>query len=1021
MSLSVVTTAEGLCEGLNPNQIQAVMAPLDAAVQVMAGAGTGKTELITRRFAKLTLDLMALEQPNPTERLWVCTFTQRAAEEMKQRIARYMAQSIGASLSSRPWIGTFHSLCHRMISQHPEELQHLAGFSLLSDLEMEVLREQLVLSLLSGIPAEWDAVVTAYGLPPLSPLLAAENLLSLDFGGYERLFLEIVFTVLPRIKAAGFTPQGFYQAAMQQTHQLTDLIMGIPVSDGVGGEIWVDHDAYARGWRKHLDGICCSRFSFYPTEWEMEIHAQKALSQQKPVPSMGQLLKENLKPLYKADCFVSYNGRKKNNPFSPALQDFSPLKNAVAIEKQLIAMVSGIYALYQHTLRTDKICDYDDLIQETLSLLKTFPAIREAYHRQFAHLMVDEFQDSNGAQLQLIQLLYGQDRPRMTVVGDKKQSIYGFRYAEPENLAVLFDGLSACQRIPLEINYRSQSPILAMANRITEMMALDPPEPLVAGLASSAETSDALTWFCVTDATSVGEAKAMEVQWIAQTIAELLHQDAVQPREIAVLVQSHQKGLQVEAALDALGIPSIKQRNLGFFTSPCIRRAMALLELAENPYQDFALVTLLQETMSHRQLYLLAQHREHIRAAMGLETLSYFEAMAAILQQPEAAHPELAALQSFFYTVVSTLEQCAQRATMLRPSLLLAWLLKSFPVLPDDVGDSLTHRKATKQLRLLKNILAHWDTRTPQGTTLAEALALLRRYREQNDLEMPMAEDAFTENAVRILTVHGAKGLEFPIVFLAGVDIHRKNRTEGLLTFDPQYPGKLGFGLILNRLDGEKTLKKLVYDTVWQIPRNQQEALRLLYVGVTRAKHKLYVSSWPQSFPYLNPAFFADVSIQHLSSETVAWRTPQESQVLAQAFQSQYSATDISESLPWEMVRPFSASLPKPLSSKPSAAPVAVSVTTLQQFLQCPAKGMLHYLYGLGSQSGKDAAAPMPLAWVCVSQAYGAKASSQPGDRWQSVAEAFLELLENGPLFPKPEGDPPCHDCTYQALCPHAP
>lgn len=868
-----------LYDDLNPEQVEAVTAPIEGALQIMAGAGTGKTELITRRFAKLVLDLRSRfdDDRDVTQHLWVSTFTEKAAQEMKSRIAEYLMQKTGIPLNSRAWIGTFHSLCHRLLQQNRDK-QAFSGFLLLSDVELELLREELLATLLDGIPhEELEKMVQAQSLPISPNCLTLESLLKLDFVDYRHLFEEILLQVIPRIKASGLQPQDFYYQAMQQTKEYANLIASLPVSDPYSKELWTDHSEYAQQWCQHLDPIRHSRFSFFPTDWDIELAAQKAIARQKDCPDASKILIERLKPFYKANCFVAFNGRRKSNPFSPATSDLSSLQQAVALEKTLIEMVTATYLLYQQALQHRQAMDYDDLIQESNRLLSEFPSVRDRYQAHFAHFMVDEFQDSNGGQLQLIQLLNHRENPCITAVGDRKQSIYGFRFAEPENLQLLFKGLSRYHSVNLQTNYRSERPILEIANRITEMMLLEQKETLLP--APNRQLEEPVQWLYLDKAQSIGEARAQESRWIAETIAKLVMNESWRPGEIAVLVRDHGKALQIEEALESLGIPAVRQRNLGFFRNPIIQQAVALLEIAQNPDEDFALINLLQRKLTHRELYLLARQRQMWREQGLLQNPSYFETLCGLMKNPEAAPQELAPLLSLFRFLIGFIQEAQEKKRRLTPDHFFDWMLQAFPLISPEEACTSTGQKALKQLELLKRMMYYWSWRISlKAPTLESLLELIKRYQVKNELELPLAEEEqpFFEEAVRILTVHGAKGLQFPVVFVAGADNYRKSRYEGLLTIDPQYPGKMGVGLMLNRFQEEKTLKKLVYDVVWKIPRSQEEELRLFYVAVTRAKNRLFLSSWPKSFPYMNPAFFADPALQRLSPDMISWKSTEE-------------------------------------------------------------------------------------------------------------------------------------------------
>ncbi len=1007
---------------LNPEQQAAVMAPIDTALQVMAGAGTGKTELINRRFAKLILDLLEEENENPnqiTERIWVSTFTEKAAAELKDRISSYLGQAVRLPLSGKAWIGTFHSLCRRLLQQHADKAPHLADFTLLTDIELELLRERLVNTLLEGPPENLPHVLRAENLGVSPDCLSLENLLHLDFMEYETLFYHLVFEVIPQIKAAGLSPHAFYEQSLEQAERFAELIRTMPMTEPHTGTIIADHDGYARQWLSHLTPVSHHRFSFYPTDWEVEIAAEKALQKGKESPAPQKLLIERLKPLYQTKVFVTHDGRKKKEPFSSPSSDLSSLDNALVVERRLIEVTSAVYALYQQLLRQENAFDFDDLIQETVSLLSRHPGVQAHYQSHFAHFMVDEFQDSNGAQLKLMQLLSGTEQPPLTAVGDKKQSIYGFRFAEPENLQLLFEGVANEQRITLHQNYRSTDNILALANRITQMMDLPDDESLRAAKDGAYENTHRPVWLHLDQTTSVAEAKTTETRWIVETIARLLEEGTYTPADIAILVRDHKKAQRLENALDALGIPALKQRNLGFFDCPYIRQAVALLELAEEPSNDLAMTAILQTRLNHRELYLLARQRDDFRQQQASHTLGLYDTMMVLNSNPDTVPPELQPLLPALSALAETLTLFYEKSKQVSPENLFSLILRAFPLVSPQGQETPAGRKATKDLNLLKKMLYHWTERARKPLSLSDILSLLKRQQDRNDLELPLEDETFAESAVRLVTVHGSKGIEYPVVFLAGIDSYRRSRYDGEITVDPQYAGKLGTGLFLNKFQGEKTLKKIIYDTVWKLPRHHEEELRLFYVAMTRAKDRLYISSWPKSFPYQNPVFFRDLPFDSLSENDLIWLEESRATHLAATFRQRYRSA---QPLPDAFTFPdFNLTLAPP--TRPlSAVPFAV----LDAYQQCPTQGILRYRYPMLASKLERSPEPnkieetLQLNFLTNEANFPSQSTHSIANQKTDYNKLLCDFRRDAALYPalpKPTTDVPCDSCDYQSLC----
>jgi ATP-dependent exoDNAse (exonuclease V) beta subunit len=178
-------------------------------------------------------------------------------------------------------------------------------------------------------------------------------------------------------------------------------------------------------------------------------------------------------------------------------------------------------------------------------------------------------------------------------------------------------------------------------------------------------------------------------------------------------------------------------------------------------------------------------------------------------------------------------------------------------------------QEARMSLRTFKNLLYKISIESMLQPTLTEVLTTIAQYQEDPNLELPVVEENLLEDAVQIMTVHASKGLERPIVFVAYAETDRASNTEdALLIFDPQYDGKPGFGLILGKdwlQDGEDTLKKQVYHTVWRKPREENEKKRLFYVALTRAQERLYVIRARQSAHWSAPEHFQNQDLLPLN------------------------------------------------------------------------------------------------------------------------------------------------------------
>jgi ATP-dependent helicase/nuclease subunit A len=712
-------------EGLNPAQLQAVTA--EGSVRVLAGAGTGKTEVIARRFAQLS-------QHMPAENILVLTFTDKAAEEMRARIAERLPE-----LPEDAWIHTFHGFARRWLSEQPD----VPEFKVLDPLGQRLLMNQLMHGLRDDAFQNVADALADHGLGHLSPdLLSVRRLTALPMDALSELLNALPF-VMNQIQAAGYTPRAFYDAAMAQTNGWTRALLDLPAVEAPGEEV-------VAAWIQHL------------SPW-----ADPGLQ---PDPLLtGSKAFKPLNALYRSGLFAQYD-RKRKLYAPPHEADFTALQADVALETQFIEVIATFCALYRWQLKQAGCLDFDGLIDAVLTRLDQQPETR------FYAVIVDEFQDSNGSQLRLLQHLA---RPGgLTVVGDAKQSIYSFRFAQPENLDEALQGHSPTL-VSLTENYRCASAVLTAANRVAQAVSTDPPLKAVRNVAGHV--------VCHTfEEEAIGDARDLEVAWIADEIQRLHTEDAIAFGEMAVLTLNHDKVDALHEALLARNIPAVRRKHQTFFQAPDVKDALAALSLLANPQDALA---------------------------------------ACRVKQSEGTSP--AAMKVLFES--GTLP-----------------LLPTLPArgpLVDRFVEAFRRLFGTRDNVYLTRFTELLEHIAPQvEDDPLRALDIVALFEADSRLELPVDEPPPPADAVQLMTVHAAKGLEFPVVFVAWAETDRAGRTPSGFVFDPQTADKPGFGLILGRRNGQTCLKKSVYWDVWLKPRKQAEQQRLFYVAVTRARNVLYLT-----------------------------------------------------------------------------------------------------------------------------------------------------------------------------------
>lgn len=830
MSIRLQSDYAAVLAGLNPEQAKAVSAPRTQAVRVMAGAGTGKTELISRRFVKLVKDMAADNIPRPQDRILVVTFTEDAANDMHRRIHGRLLALGEEGIGPQAWVSTFHSFAGRLLRAHSLEVGLAPGFDVLNTMSQNLLFNRLMKEIKNGEHADTGRVVKEYDLDIPPDVLSLDHLTRIreafDLDGMDDLLeTDRVLDLIRQVKTTGLSPAEFLEKATDQTRHFTERLKTMPVNPDPGGDKRVSVQGYIDDWRDALK-------SWADPDWNP---LAEVLSKN-PEATPGKMLDavKSLKNLYLAPKTFEPLG-------SP---DFAELDRVTDLECAMIRVIAAIYALYQDTLLSRNSCDFDDLINHAIQVLEQAPQLRERYRRQFEAIIVDEFQDSNGSQLRLLQLLM-RDTPNITVVGDIKQSIYGFRFAQPENMELVFEN-HAVETISLRTNYRSLPPILSVVNRVTTLITDDAEQTLVPcpAKAGHADSGAKVAWVNLgtEDGEPVHLQKEREAAFIATEIARLVSEENYRYGDITILVKSHRRAEDVQNVLNARRIPSIRKKNLGFFDEPVIKDATALLRLIRNLHDDVALVRILQRRLNQRQLRGLAEERQRQNISLFnlLGLLTNDTGPAADTHEPFC--PELSTFtRNALVSLYDELRDIRRRQSRLNP-------VQLFNLLAGRIGIILPGTPAWLKvqernlLRTFEKLLFQFCDSQPLQPTLAEVLEILDNYRQNAKEELPVAEAHVSENAVSIMTLHASKGLDFPVVFVSWTDAESSGgRDDATFVFDPQHEGKNGFGLMIGKYRGAKTLKKDIYDRGWKKVREKAEDLREFYVALTRAEDRLYV------------------------------------------------------------------------------------------------------------------------------------------------------------------------------------
>ncbi|MBX6390104.1 MAG: DNA helicase PcrA [Frankia sp.] len=524
----------------------------------------------------------------------------------------------------------------------------------------------------------------------------------------------------------------------------------------------------------------------------------------------------------------------KRHPARGLAAQVSTLKNELVDHETAAAKASShhertvaeVYALYQRRLREANALDFDDLIMTTVNLLQVFPDVAEHYRRRFRHVLVDEYQDTNHAQYVLIRELVGGSataRPgegdavapaELCVVGDADQSIYAFRGADIRNIVEFEEDFPDAKVVLLEQNYRSTQTILSAANAVIARNSQRKPKRLW----SDAGDGEKIVGF-------VADNEHDEAAFVAEEVDRLTDAGLARPADVAVFYRTNAQSRVFEEIFIRVGLPYRVVGGVRFYERKEIRDLLAYLRVLVNPADTVNLRRILnvpRRGIGERAEAMLAAFAERERIPFA-EALNRVDEVAGIATRSARAVREFAGLLAELREVaagdpVATVEAVLERTGY------LAELVAE---------DTIEAQGRVENLQELVAVVQEFTERFPDGTLAGflEQVSLVA------DADQVPTDDG-SDGVVTLMTLHSAKGLEFPVVFLTGLE-------------DGVFPH-------------QRTLGE---------PAQLEEERRLAYVGVTRARQRLYLTralvrtAWGQPL-YNPPSRFLTEIPEHL----IDWR-----------------------------------------------------------------------------------------------------------------------------------------------------
>ncbi|MGX2996833.1 ATP-dependent DNA helicase [Streptomyces sp. JNUCC 64] len=718
-----------LLEGLNDQQAAAVT-HAGSPLLIVAGAGSGKTRVLTHRIAHL----LAARGAHPGEILAI-TFTNKAAGEMKERVERLVGPRAAAM-----WVMTFHSACVRILRRESKRLGFTSSFSI-------------------------------------------------------------------------------YDAADS----------------------------------KRLMALVCRDLDLDPKRYPPKSFSAK----------VSQLKNE----LIDEEDFAAQTGADSGGGFERTL--------------------AQAYAMYQARLREANALDFDDLIMTTVNLLRAFPDVAEHYRRRFRHVLVDEYQDTNHAQYALVRELVGpaggaraEDEPpraddlppaELCVVGDADQSIYAFRGATIRNILQFEEDYPDATTILLEQNYRSTQTILSAANAVIERNESRRPKNLWTNAGAGAQ----ITGY-------VADTEHDEAQFVADEIDRLTDAGDAKAGDVAVFYRTNAQSRVFEEVFIRVGLPYKVVGGVRFYERKEVRDVLAYLRVLANPEDSVPLRRILNvpkrgigdraeamiDALAQRERIGFAQALRRVDEAYGMAARStnavkrfnvLMEELRTVVESGAGPATVLeAVLERTGYLAELQSSTDPQDETRIENLQELAAVALEFEQergaadtgtgAPDAGSAAAGTADGAADADADADAVGETGGETAPGGTLAEFLERVALVADSD--QIPDEEDG--SGVITLMTLHTAKGLEFPVVFLTGME-------------DGVFPHMRALG----------QTKEL------------EEERRLAYVGITRARERLYLtrstlrSAWGQ--PSYNPPsrFLEEIPETHLRWKRTGAPTPSASSPLA--------------------------------------------------------------------------------------------------------------------------------------------
>ncbi|MGF0115901.1 UvrD-helicase domain-containing protein [Promicromonospora sp. Marseille-Q5078] len=659
-------------------------------------------------------------------------------------------------------------------------------------------------ALLEGLNPQQRAAVEHHG----SPLLIVAGAGS----GKTRVLTHRIAHLLAtgRARAGEILAITFTNKAAAEMRERVEHLVG-----PAGGRMWVStfHSACVRILRKEAKTLGLrSSFSIYDAAdsqrlitlvtRELDLDAKKF-----PARSLAHKISDLKNELIDPEAYAQSSGADTTEEgWRERAARAATSGSLPAQAPEFDTVLADVYRRYQQRLAQANALDFDDIIMTTVNLLQAFPNVAEHYRRRFRHILVDEYQDTNHAQYMLVRELAGAtaDGPgvdglvpaELTVVGDADQSIYAFRGATIRNIVEFEEDYPDATTILLEQNYRSTQTILTAANAVISRN----PDRKPKRLWTDAGAGEKIVGYVADD--EHGEAR-----FVAEEIDRLGDADGVRPGDVAVFYRTNAQSRALEEVLIRVGLPYKVVGGTRFYERREVKDAVAYLRALANPDDDVNLRRVLnvpKRGLGDKAESMVAGFADRERISFGgaLERADEIPGLTTRTSKP------LLAFRDMMRDLRALVEDGEPPATILGAVLDRTGYLAELRA-SDDPQDA----SRVENLAELHAVAAEFTELDPEGD-LADFLERVSLVADADQIPDEDVADGEAEQepkedqgVVTLMTLHTAKGLEFPVVFLTGLE-------------DGTFPH-------MRSLHDDSELA---------------EERRLAYVGITRARQRLYIS-----------------------------------------------------------------------------------------------------------------------------------------------------------------------------------